>query len=86
MGGLNSVGQQNLLSAFFHFILFYWAEVFILCKENKKGEKRHKVCHCTALCKTRKQQTPLFFFALGQSAPLSEDVMNVALPALKCFQ
>lgn len=55
------MGQQNVLSAFFHFSLFYWVEVFTLCKETKKGGKRHRVCHSIALYKIRKGQTPFFF-------------------------
>lgn len=62
------MGQQNVLSVFFHFSLFYWVEVFTLCKETKKGGKRHRVGHSIALYKIRKGQTP-FFFAVGQSAP-----------------
>jgi len=73
------VGQQNVLSAFFHFSLFYWVEVFTLCKETKKGGKRHRVCHSIALYKIRKGQTP-FFLQWGKAH------LVCYLAALNCFQ
>lgn len=73
------MGQQNVLSVFFHFSLFYWVEVFTLCKETKKGGKRHRVCHSIALYKIRKGQTP-FFLQWGKAH------LVCYLAALNCFQ
>lgn len=74
------MGQQNVLSVFFHFSLFYWVEVFTLCKETKKGGKRHRVGHSIALYKIRKGQTPFFFLQWGKAH------LVCYLAALNCFQ